>query len=1418
MSEVQNTSRTIPFWSKAIILAACLFALLGITGIATMSNSGSVASPIAASASSSQPQLFAQDTGGSTAVKLCPESDGDASQAMRSLKSELLPALRWDNIELTAYSSTDGSDIMATINNAMTTIANMFFSLGGVLWKAFFSVLSWGLLFQPLCTVAPQVNSMAAMFGVYATALLIPATLFTFYRQRQHIFRAGGVKVMSSLMTVLILFGTIFYILDATGKANQSGGDASTVINTKGTLPWMASKVIVLVNSMSTSFSYVSNYANERISDAKTTAFLDTESVMNRSRTSKTAFTCNKYDEHLYQEYQERAKEKAGPVPGATTAMEQMSRIWEVTYLTSYINAQYGRAENNSTLPYNLACWRLERMNAANETPEDRANLFVNAFKGTPGMPTGTEELEKSGFIYLLYPGMGDYQSKLADAFWAICGNFKDGKLQLGENLSGTAVGTDAHCAPEQEGDAGPPFGPDGLKNAPKEGNGTPQETMKGILETGRKDENCFFCIDLGITKIKLAKIDGKDGLYTFDQGGKSIENKFAKAEDDSQVDEGALNLYRNWASAWIGNGIGSRIMNGLLALMVSVAYVWSMAPVAMGLPIAGVLLVVALPFIPLALALMAMGIELGKRALKVVLAACGATFLFGVMVTALASMNSVMTSMAMKVLGENLGSFFGQIILGFMPIAALLLLRKGAQALQLGDLTKFSGGLGMASGMVAAAAGEGRAFDRATNSVKRGGGSALAGAMGGLALADRMRGRHNRRKEDGQPSLLNRAANTALGRRIAESQVVKGAQGLKKGAAAMAKEKIGNTAHHTKGLAEKGKNALLGAAMKNKPLRNFANSPLGKRLGQNKQLPVVAKAAAATSLGAMMGTPLGALAAGGYLTAKGLNGKFGKSNLSLMQRAEQFGASRQEKLASAKSKWAGTNRRITNRDLEDTVGAVTKVEDMQIITTLGKGKSVEQIKQTQSIHANIEQFRSPKEKATIRASEATNALSGLLGHQFGGRSKDGFNSEFNGIITETEFQLTRNAMAQATGIPEKEWTVSVAGLAATKPILKRKDGLPILSNPSVESYAAPEAWVPTSISEPRMNDREGEREARVTGYMVAQGWVDPYTNRKVDMLDMMGYDVNDSGDRSTIMSIANGEMQLPPAARRKISTELTPSAASMAESFVQSALSFTEIPKARRQNFVEDLAASIEDARESVSGLSETKIIAKQVNSGNPFSDSIATPLEFAPTLTTLSSDLNSLTGVLQDMREAIETRSDSDSKRITREDRDQAVNAMRDVMNTATTTAEGAQAALLDIVASEGLLRQATGAMDPTLNDDENAQATRRALAEMNEKQQDIARKFTELQNQIEATLSEASAAPPRVLLDKLDTLIGLSEELNGVSDDMVGNRLRTAKESLENYAAARQALEDEQERAQNEQNRTGHAAPSALPRRGN
>lgn len=1408
MSEVRTTSRHVSSWSKAVLWVACVFTLFGIAGLANM---GGSSSPAPAVASSSQSQLVAQDTG-NVGVKLCPENGSDGNQALKSLKSELLPALRWDNMELTSYSSTDGSSIEATVANLMTSIANLMFSLAGMLWKAFFSVLSWGLMFQPLCSVAPEVNSMAAMFGVYATALLIPATLFTFWRQRQQLFRAGGVKVFSALLTVLILFGSIFYILDATNKASQiQGGDATAVLNTKGTLPWMAAKVIVLVNSVSTSFSYVSEYANKQISDAKTTAFLDSDTVMANSRTSKTAFTCNKYTENLYKEYKEQADHKAGPVPGATVAMEQMSRIWEVTYLTSYINAQYGRAENGSTLPYNLSCWRLERLNGANETDEDRANLFVNAYKGTPGMPTGTEELKKSGFIYLLYPGMGEYQSKLADSFWAICGNFKDGKLSLGEGLQGTAIGTDAHCV--QEGDAGPPFGPNGLKSAPKEDNGSPVETMKGILETGRKDENCFFCIDLAITKVKIAKIDGKDGLYTFDQGGKSIENKFAKAEDDSKVDEGTLELYRNWASAWIGNSIGSRIMNGILALLVSVAYVWSMAPVAMGLPIAGILLVVALPIVPLALALMAMGIELGKRTLKVVLAACGATFLFGVMVTALASMNSVMTSMAMKVLGDSLGSFFGQIILGFMPIAALMLLRKGAQALQLGDLTKFSGGLGMATGMVAAAAGEGRTFDRMNRKASSSMGSKIAAAAGTAAMLDRFRGRRGGKDSD-KPSMLNRAANSKLGQRIANSQIAKSVGGLKQGTAAAAKQLGGNAFHGAKGLMDKGRRGLADMAKNNKPLQTFLGSGLGKKLGDSKALPIAAKTSAAMALAGFAGTPLGALAAGGYLTSRGLSGKFGKGNMSLLERAEQFGSSRQEKYQVAKAKWAGKNRKITNKDLEDTVGAVTRVEDLQVIATLGKGASEKQIKQTQTIHANIDQFRSPKEKANIRTAEATNALSGLLGSQFGGRSPDGFNSDFSGIITETEFQAVRNAMAASTGIPEKDWTVAVSGLAAPKPILRRKDGLPMLQNAPIEAYAAPEAWVPTNISEPRSNDREGEREARVNGYMVAQGWVNPYDNTKVDMLDMMGYDINNSDDRNTFMSIANGEMALPPAARRKINLDLTPSAASMAEQFVQTSMAFTETPKARREDFVNSVNQAVNDASESISSLGSQKIVATQVPSGNPFSGN-TTPTEFAPTLETLGRDMQSLSGMMEDMRDALDEKL-SAGGRISRDERDQIVRAARDVMSTATETANGAQASLLDVTASEGLLRQAAGAMDPDLNVEENAQATRRALSEMNEKQQDIARKFTELQEQIENTLAEASAAPTQALMGKLDNLLMLSHELNGVSDDMIGSRLTSAQEALRNFNDARDALERDQEDAAREQNRTGHSAPAALPPR--
>jgi hypothetical protein len=186
-----------------------------------------------------------------------------------------------------------------------------------------------------------------------------------------------------------------------------------------------------------------------------------------------------------------------------------------------------------------------------------------------------------------------------------------------------------------------------------------------------------------------------KDGLDAdnFDVFGNS-----EVFDDEKYADEMAA--ARKWEHAWFGQNPAERLLNGFLALAVSMGMLWALGFMAIGLVFVQFTLVVLLLLFPLILA--AIVVTSGERRdnaiglLKLIGTSVFTKFFFALILSILIEIAAVGQAIVDFLPGG--GGLFGQVLKGLMPLAALFIMRKILAQVGMGDILRPTGAVSFAT------------------------------------------------------------------------------------------------------------------------------------------------------------------------------------------------------------------------------------------------------------------------------------------------------------------------------------------------------------------------------------------------------------------------------------------------------------------------------------------------------------------------------------------------------------------------------------------------------------------------------------------------------------------------------------------------------------------------------------------------
>lgn len=199
------------------------------------------------------------------------------------------------------------------------------------------------------------------------------------------------------------------------------------------------------------------------------------------------------------------------------------------------------------------------------------------------------------------------------------------------------------------------------------------------------------------------ADCKASDGPFGTSQDGLAKDNLdvFGNSEDLNSTTYGEqLAAARKWEHAWFGQNPSERLLNGFLALAVSLGMLWALGFMAIGLVFVQFTLVVLLLLIPLILA--AIIVTKDERRdnaiglLKLIGTSVFTKFFFALIISVLIEIAAVGQAIVDFLPGG--GGLFGQVLKGLMPLAALFILRKILSRIGVGDILRPTGAVSFAT------------------------------------------------------------------------------------------------------------------------------------------------------------------------------------------------------------------------------------------------------------------------------------------------------------------------------------------------------------------------------------------------------------------------------------------------------------------------------------------------------------------------------------------------------------------------------------------------------------------------------------------------------------------------------------------------------------------------------------------------
>jgi hypothetical protein len=574
----------------------------------------------------------------------------------------LLPAWRWSSA---SFTSSPG-DVPNVGSDIMYGLAGILFSISSFFWKLLLALFNWALNMDLISSAAKHINDGFLAFarsitgsgvGVIALILFFGATIAV-----RQMLRGRVTKAISTGLIMIIPLAALWAMTGITASG------------AKGTLPKGSPAWIGVTGS-----NLVSSVGNELATGFGSWSGITNSPVVTGS--SAGAPSCTAYSSALYDQYYaySNAATQSGTVPSGvnaaswasyvksqglssqlstvnSTGLTTVSSLWQQAWLSPWVDAEFGSASQGS----NIYCHLLE-YEAGVPASEQYALLGISGTYDGRNYTSGPTKINPGVFsLRNLNGDLGNItETNLLKGMlaWQACAQSPSGTWSARAGWQGFAGSGDpsvsSQCSDWFTSASGPP-------------------TSFG---TGHGD-------DLANT------LNGNN------PGGSM-----------TQVQAQELNMVQ----AMKGQNGAQALMDGVLALLTSLVYLWALGALAVGTILAQIGLVLLLAALPITLVLLAIPtkeggrIRTGTKLLRMTM---------GFIVSKLTLTLVLLVLLQSILLVDNLvnaggSGFMSSIITAAVPLICLFLMKKILSAVGLGNITSLPGALSMPLAAAALASGD---------------------------------------------------------------------------------------------------------------------------------------------------------------------------------------------------------------------------------------------------------------------------------------------------------------------------------------------------------------------------------------------------------------------------------------------------------------------------------------------------------------------------------------------------------------------------------------------------------------------------------------------------------------------------------------------------------------------------------------
>lgn len=704
--DITVTSATAPRWVRVCVWLAFVAALLGVSAaINTTTTDHSPASVTVAAgvggspgtSSSSEAALAVGVDSGSPLGRYVKNDAPDSSPL------DLLPAWRWQSVEL--LDATDFLDQTATggFQGAANGIAEIMFSVTSLIWAMIISVLQYALTFDIL-GLDPVKKTINTIFGalagsLWSSGLIMLGLALTGFGAWKMAMKGRMSRAVGMAIAFLVPLAALQMMGTAANSAEAKAGQSPKYSPT-----WMATKASNIVNTAGTGV-------------LQSVDVFGITGGANMSDSEKKNLSCYQYRSNLYQAYSqadaantEAGKQSTGKV------VSVVSRIWERAFLSNWSAAQYG---DTAAANY-MYCHQLEIQR--NASPSERFALAggVPAYWAYRKCVDDTCTIEGKG---LPADGTAGKATIAAGAYKGM--GLRPFNMGLPSANKGGAASVVAWAA------CGSPAG-DGRGARPRDG-------WNKLNEMKVTDDACKYWATepvAGATADNPADYLFHNGAMLSPGDPKSLSQSITEGNKNARSaseQDGVREVEVTYNSIW-GKNSSTRMFNAMFAFITALLYGYALLGVALGAIIAGIGFALCVAILPVTLVLIAMNrgeTHANNPGMKLLKLTGGMAASKLVLVAAI----SIMMTFIVLIQRIASGGIFGSVITAAAPLIALFIVKAVGNRMGFGNILSAGGAVGLSTAAVLRASGDSR-------------GAAAATSAGAKAGADK-KGDKNARKDN---------------------------------------------------------------------------------------------------------------------------------------------------------------------------------------------------------------------------------------------------------------------------------------------------------------------------------------------------------------------------------------------------------------------------------------------------------------------------------------------------------------------------------------------------------------------------------------------------------------------------------------------------------------------------------------------